>query len=306
MPNNKITIKGNSLRPSDKPIFQKCSGETSKCNPSFSTWFTLRQSNGTKSNLVFKSLNIRFYEMAISFNGDRTLFTGFNSHNEISDVLFENIGKDSTAIVRFVNSRNNVIKDSYFVKGPGTQILHAVYLAHYSSNNKILNNRFEYISGDPIRIRDDSNNNLIDTNIFVRNSNGAAVVTWFCDKALFSDCTKPAAECPSFNNRVVNNTWDRLNFDGTKSKIQPVYDRVKSSGMSGCSKSNLARITTSNNKISTDTSCEFNGAKVAHGKSIAAYLSNVIEQGQTCKSQNRSCSMGVLFGTYKYSNCSAK
>ncbi len=51
-------------------------------------------------------------------------------------------------------------------------------------------------------------------------------------------------------------------------------------------------------------SCTFNGQTVAHGASVIAHQSATVPFGQTCVSQSRACTNGVLSGTYTNSSCS--
>jgi len=53
-----------------------------------------------------------------------------------------------------------------------------------------------------------------------------------------------------------------------------------------------------------NASCTFNGSIVAHGSSVTAYQSSSVPSGQTCQSQQRTCSNGTLSGTYSYPTCS--
>ncbi|MDO8514576.1 MAG: peptidoglycan-binding protein, partial [bacterium] len=53
----------------------------------------------------------------------------------------------------------------------------------------------------------------------------------------------------------------------------------------------------------TPTSCTFNGATVAHGASVTAYQTSSVPTGQTCTSQTRACTDGILSKTYQYDSC---
>lgn len=65
--------------------------------------------------------------------------------------------------IDLVNSRYNVIRNNVIVKSEDCATnaahMHALYLAHGSSHNKIYNNYIAMTSGDPMRVRDASNNN---------------------------------------------------------------------------------------------------------------------------------------------------
>lgn len=55
---------------------------------------------------------------------------------------------------------------------------------------------------------------------------------------------------------------------------------------------------------SAQKSCPFNGVMIAHQNSVTAYEKTTIPSGQTCKSEVRACSDGVLNGSYSASSCS--
>ncbi len=182
-----------------------------------STWFDLRHSAGESTNLHFRYLRVENYATAINFRGNRERANGHNGSNLIHGSYFRNIGADSTAAVRLVNSRNNQIINNHFVdirRKNKCGLLHALYIAHMSSGNQILRNRFKNNCGDPVRIRDYSNNNFISGNKFENVGVNAAYTEWFCDKDSRSDCTKKSPECPSWNNQVRDNQLNRNSAGG--------------------------------------------------------------------------------------------
>jgi hypothetical protein len=86
------------------------------------TWFTLSHSKGQKTNLHFENLWIQNYQIALSFNGDRSNQEMSNSHNKIYDCVFQDIGdvsypgqSRSTACIRLLNSGHNHIQRNRFV-----------------------------------------------------------------------------------------------------------------------------------------------------------------------------------------------
>ncbi|MFN0139089.1 MAG: hypothetical protein ACKVQW_03245 [Pyrinomonadaceae bacterium] len=189
----------------NRPIFDGSATEKA-------IWFYLDHAEGQATNLVFHYIKVQNYSTAIDFHGNRDDDHGFNSFNQIYGCYFLNIGKDSTSAVRLVNSRNNRIVNSHFVnilRGSGCGDLHALYVAHRSSGNQILRNRFKNGCGDPIRIRDYSNDNVINENHLIKIGRKAAYTDWYCDHDVRTDCTKPAAECPSWNNQFRNNVLER-------------------------------------------------------------------------------------------------
>ncbi len=58
-------------------------------------------------------------------------------------------------------------------------------------------------------------------------------------------------------------------------------------------------------EVGAPASCLFNGRTVASGASIKAYQNSSVAYGQTCASENRVCTNGVLSGSYNFAECSA-
>jgi hypothetical protein len=58
--------------------------------------------------------------------------------------------------------------------------------------------------------------------------------------------------------------------------------------------------------VDTPLACNFNGVQLAHGQSVTAFESSSVEYNQSCTSQTRSCTNGVLNGNYIYSSCGPK
>jgi hypothetical protein len=83
--------------------------------------------------------------------------------------------------------------------------MHAVYLAHGSSDNQVTANRFSGVSGDPIRVRDESNRNYVADNVFTTTGSDAFISDWWCDKSQNTACTKTSGECPSWENQFRDN-----------------------------------------------------------------------------------------------------
>lgn len=188
---------------------------------------------GSASNLTIENLSIAYYAEAISFNGKReNPDSGFNGFNKIIYNQFDRIGSlymtDKTpgyAVVRFLNSRNNVVSGNTFTnihnmtaeKG----LLHSLYIASYSGNNTISGNLFRSQSGDPIRIRDYSNFNAISKNEIDR-SGTAGYSEWYCEQATQANCTKAIPECPSWGNTFTENNLKSVGV--FKIYINPTYD----------------------------------------------------------------------------------
>lgn len=200
----------------DRPVFDGCpapDAEPRDCRGG--TWFTLLADAGERSNLRFHYLEVTRYGTAISFNGNRDADGRSNAGNRVYGSYFKDIGNvfntdlsASTAAIRLVNSDDNQFANNHFVNivnvGRGSRLIHALYVAHGSSDNTISRNRFENVSGDAIRLRDASNDNIIVRNRILR-SGSAGFSDWYCDHEARSDCTKVAPECPSWGNVFRDN-----------------------------------------------------------------------------------------------------
>lgn len=194
-----------------KPVFDGRSEEGEFLG---GTWLRLRFAGGRHTNLEFRNLRFENYQTAISLDGDRNDIFGFNGGNVISGCYFFRIGnvfnpalKYSTAVIRLVNSKDNLIENNDFVEAINVKsgaLLHAIYAAHLSDENHIVQNRFIDNSGDPVRIRDFSNGNLIEDNVFIR-AGADGYSEWYCDQDTRTDCTKPTPECPSWDNQFRYN-----------------------------------------------------------------------------------------------------
>lgn len=198
-----LTIIGQAKNPADFPVFLGNGGAQ--------TWLTLKASSGRSTGLTIQALQIRDYFTAISLEGNRDAPHAYNSGTTIRRNIFRNIGSvasthddtGSTAAVRFVNSKDNLVELNQFrtirnKKACGA--LHALYLAHFSSGNRIINNNFDDACGSVIKLRDRSNNNIIENNRFTHIEKAPAVEEWFCDMDARKDCTKKLGECPSTGN----------------------------------------------------------------------------------------------------------
>ncbi|WKD50244.1 hypothetical protein [Microbulbifer spongiae] len=188
------------------------------------TWFTLSKSNRSSSKLKFRYIKVQNYHTAMSFEGKRNYVSNWNSENELYGMFFYRIGGkytnfgNSTAAVRFVNSRSNSIANTHFVdilnNSAGASAIHAIYFAHYSSHNEVLRNRFLRINGDPIKVRDESNYNYMADNRFYSSGRIAFYQGWYCnadtrgwnlDGSNPGGCTKSTGECPSIGNVFRSN-----------------------------------------------------------------------------------------------------
>lgn len=57
--------------------------------------------------------------------------------------------------------------------------------------------------------------------------------------------------------------------------------------------------------VGVAASCLFNGQTIASGATVKAYQNSSVAYGQTCASQDRLCTNGVLSGSYNFASCSA-
>jgi len=222
---HEITIIGQATDPRDFPVFI---GDGSSMN-----WLVLKAANGRPTGLTIQALEIRNYFTAISLEGNRDEPTAYNSGTIIRRNVFRDIGsistnedKLSTAAIRFVNSRNNIVDHNYFRSirnKTGCGALHAIYLAHFSSGNRIVGNVFDDACGSVIKLRDRSNDNVIENNNFKRIFKAPAVEEWFCDMRARKDCTKKLGECPSTGNTLHGN---RLTDSNQSEMVSVVGERI--------------------------------------------------------------------------------
>ena len=183
-------------------------------------WMILKPRGGKLSNIRIHEIEVMRYETAIDVRGNRNNLEIWAGGLTIRDSRFIEIGNlaregapPSTAVLRLVNSDHNVISGNYFGRIRNNKLcglLHAVYIAHGSTENLIQNNTFENSCGDAIRFRDRSNDNVVRDNNFIDAWALSPVSDWFCNPKDRAErgggqCTKHAAECPSYNNLLENN-----------------------------------------------------------------------------------------------------
>lgn len=229
-------------------------------NNSNNTWFTLKSAKGDWSNIHFRYIEISNYWGGIKLLGDRDNFrNGWNGRNEIYGMIFRKIGgkynptnnRKGYAAINTFNSRENTIRNNFFINIENDSVckgcMHAVYLAHYSSNNKVDYNNFNTISGNPVQNRDMSNLNRIEFNTFSKAGVEAQVADWYCNA---SNCTKKVPhfsadgkiECPSHSLVFANNKYGTL-YNGKKQEL--VWK--KSGKDNHCGYLDAKRIRTANN-----------------------------------------------------------
>lgn len=120
---------------------------------------------------------------------------------------------------RFENIENLPADQTFYRQGP--VLLHAIYVAALSQGNTIANNTFAGFTGSPIRVRDRSNDTVVERNTFerplwpdgkVHESPVYAVSQWYCNIAVAA-CIEKALEgrreCPSTGTRMADNRLGR-------------------------------------------------------------------------------------------------
>ncbi|KAI1126457.1 pectin lyase fold/virulence factor [Nemania abortiva] len=183
------------------------------------TWFTMGDSAdaAVPTNLHFVGLTVTNYWLGLDLGRDKA---PGNSFNEVRNMLFERVGAFYThglpnakgyAALRLRQSSNNTITGNRFhgVKnsdaadsdGDGeledlTGYIHAIYAAHNARGNIISDNEFNQVTGDAVRTRDGSDDNLIEGNRFITAGKYSAYSDWIDDTG---------DECPSHNNRFKDN-----------------------------------------------------------------------------------------------------
>ncbi|KAI0394898.1 pectin lyase fold/virulence factor [Xylariaceae sp. FL0594] len=183
------------------------------------TWFTVYDSP-TMTNLRFVNLTVTNYWLGLDL-GKGGQGQNKNGGNEVRGMLFERVGAFYThnlpdpkgyAALRLRGSSNNTIVGNRFhgVKNPSsapadsqnvtdfTGYIHAIYLAHGSRANLIRGNEFNQVTGDAVRTRDGSGENVIEGNRFVAAGKYSAYSDWIDDE-------EGDEECPSWNNRFTDN-----------------------------------------------------------------------------------------------------
>ncbi|MGM9488994.1 right-handed parallel beta-helix repeat-containing protein [Ideonella sp. YS5] len=234
-----VTVIGAASEPKDFPTFVG--------DDDHRTWLLLKSDKGQRTGLTIQALEIRGYATAISLEGNRDAVDKFNSGTTIRRNVFSHIGSVdlksselSTAAIRFVNSQDNVVEDNFFATIRNKEAkqcggLHAIYLAHFSSRNRIKGNTFQDACGSVIKLRDRSNDNVIENNRFKKVEDAPVIEEWFCDKDARKDCTKKLGECPSTGNRQQGNTQS----DSRNSKLIDISAAATPRGW--CAKDDFAK-----------------------------------------------------------------
>ena len=222
-------------------------------------WLRAIQQPAT-ARLRFYALQVEGYSAgAIAFDGGPTSGTqqttvppsAASNGNTIYGMAFRRLGSKHIrsgvgyGAIDLINSSNNIIQNNSFeylenLGGSNQEnLIHGVYLSHHSNNNLIRENRFYQISGDPIRTRDESNENKVFDNTFTRTGAGAYFSDWF-SAGDHAKKNGSRVECASRGNVFYNN---RLN-SGYRGRIDVVWTSPLSPtyANSGCVNDGNARV----------------------------------------------------------------
>ncbi len=222
----RVTIVG-ELKDGKRPIFAK--GKKNRY------WLRINANRGQETKLSIKNLEIRDYFAALLLFGNRDNIKMGNYGSHIENNIFRRIGSTpqtstgalSTGVLILANSSKNIVINNQFLdieNATGCGALHALYIAHFSSKNKISNNLFKNTCGSPVKLRDRSNENLVSDNRFEEIIGVPSIQEWFCDKDFKKNyCTKKLGECPSTGNIIRNNAFmgsdDRGSASGNNVQI---------------------------------------------------------------------------------------
>lgn len=192
-----------------------------------SNWFELFAGPGEWTRLAFYYLEVRNYGRGGIVLEGRSSPGKWNGYNYVYGMYFRYLGTKwasgagGYAGVFLVNSRNNVIKNNHFVHlenvGENQGGIHAVYMKNWATNNLIRDNSMSYISGDAVRVRNESNDNDIRANVLYRTGEAGQYSDFYQDKS--DECTDSPdherQECPSWRNWFRYNTVG-CGYDGTE------------------------------------------------------------------------------------------
>ena len=190
-------------------------------------WFSGRLPDGHPggdTNLRFYYLQVERYSMGgLTINGGyepnslgvSVPSTAGANHNTFFGMVFQNLGSKHSSAgyayggIDLVNSSDNRIQNNHFLHNENTGgaagLVHGIYLAHWSKRNTVTANRFYYISGEPMRTRNDSNDNDIYGNTFERTGTVSYYSEWFCDASCVSENPGHGRECASHGNVFHDN-----------------------------------------------------------------------------------------------------
>jgi hypothetical protein len=228
--------------------------------------------NGGNSGLRFYYLQVDYYSAGgLSIYGDSERDVederyspplsmrgsqGLNG-NTIFGMQFRNLGNKWSlgtfgygAIV-LTNSSNNRIENNHFVnienKSSEAGLIHGAYVTHFSSSNTITRNKFATISGDPVKVRNQSNYTVVENNTFTRTGRISYYRGEFCDRQCAID-NGLARQCASHSNRFFYNVVQSGYDGGRISNWSLGPEGLTYAGVAPCSiPDGAARISTGGN-----------------------------------------------------------
>lgn len=119
----------------------------------------------------------------------------------------------------------------------------------------------------------------------------------------FGSCSVDAAKSCSFNGQVVAHGQTVEAF--LSSSV--AYGETCQSEVRTCTNGVLSGSNKNSScSVEAPKSCSFNGSIIDHGKTVQAYKSSSVAYGQSCSSETRTCTNGVLSGSNTYSVCSVE
>ena len=182
-------------------------------------WFELLAGPGEWTQLAFYYLEVCNYARGGIVLEGRSSPGKWNGYNSVYGMYFSDLGTkwasgvSGYAGVWLVNWRNNFIKNNHFVHlenevGENHGAIHAVYMKNWASNNLIRDNRMSYISGDPVRVRNESNDNDMRANVLYHTGQDGQYSDYYQDKGeeCYGNPEHESQECPSWRNWFRYNT----------------------------------------------------------------------------------------------------
>lgn len=179
------------------------------------------------TTLVIENLQIQNYVNGITLR-DNGAETPTKNH-QIRNMVFTNIGNkyqnpkletiDGYAAIRLIGVSNASLRNSTFknlenTTGPAK--IHAFYLANGSSNNSIVNHQITNVSGDPLRVRNNSNYNTFDNIRMIKTGQYALGLSEW----------RGESESASVENKLINSTVNK-SYKNTSLPTVAFYDGVK-------------------------------------------------------------------------------
>jgi len=245
----------------DRPVFRG--------DGTLGWWFAFRLPPGHPggdTRLEFYYLRVEHYDNGLLFHGRyhtvdgiRVPATAGANGNRVQGMYFYEIGSRYVpgdmgyAALEFANSSNNYVRANHFIRienaSPDESHIHGIYAAHGANNNQVINNNFHRITGQPIRTRNQSNNNDIYGNKFERT--GLPIHgqygEWFCDPTCQASSPSNPLECASQGNLFHDNTLVSNYQGGPPVEYQLTPPGLTYPGPAGCPPLTAPRVAVSDN-----------------------------------------------------------